>query len=151
MHSFELTKQVKLVVNLCERPFSASRLRKLHLMKPLLPILEPEDGFYTEDYNINGHLYGRLPSGNYLITISCCGNQTNHELKKTNFKLRIVSKYGQVSSIFCCCVFKLQVIDLNPDPQIRILPEAKEIRVNNKLKMPKRKRKSKPGFFSCCF
>ena len=107
LHPFQLAKRVRLVVNLFERPFSASRLRKLHLMKPVLPILEPEDGFYTEDYNINGHLYGRLPSGNYLITVSSCGNQTNHELKKTNFKLRIVSKYGQVSSIFRDCVLKL--------------------------------------------
>ena len=66
-------------------------------MKPLLPMMDYDKPYNVEEYDINGHLYGRLPAGNYIITVSCVGIEGNEDLKRINFKLRIVSKFGQVN------------------------------------------------------
>ena len=64
----------------------------------MLPwIDDKKEGYNKEEYGINGHLYGRLERGTYLVVISSAENLDFSD--SVSFKLRFIAADISVSAI----------------------------------------------------
>jgi len=86
------------------RPYSESSIRKMNLVSPLLPWVKVNEGnrgsmFNQEDYEINGHLYGKLRRGTYLILLTSAETSTADYSDQVRFILRLVAPDISVSTL----------------------------------------------------
>ena len=86
------------------RPYSESSIRKMDLVSPLLPWIKVNEGnrgsmFNQEDYEINGHLYGKLRRGTYLILLTSAETSTADYSDQVRFILRLVAPDISVSTL----------------------------------------------------
>ena len=85
------------------RPYSERSISKMNLVSPLLPWVEVNEGnhgsmFNKEDYEINGHLYGKLKRGTYLIVLTSAETSTADYTDQVRFILRLVAPDITVSN-----------------------------------------------------
>ena len=52
-----------------------ARIQELKFVAPTLPYTKPENNLMVQYYDSNGHLYGKLPGGSYLVVISYMGKE----------------------------------------------------------------------------
>ena len=87
------------------RPYSERSISKMDLVSPLLPWVKVNEGnrgsmFNQEDYEINGHLYGKLRRGTYLILLTSAETNTVDYSDHVRFILRLVAPDISVSILF---------------------------------------------------
>merc|ERR1719197_81413 len=99
------------------RPYSESSIRKMDLVSPLLPWVKVNEGnrgsmFNQEEYEINGHLYGKLKRGTYLILLTSAESTTADFTDQVRFLLRLIAPNITITPL-------LPVnIDISPESKI---------------------------------